>query len=302
MTKPLILVTGATGKTGRPVVEQLLVHGYPVRTFVHRVDERSQHLSELGAEVVVGDFHDLSSLRAAMKGIKRAYFCYPPQGGRLLEAAANVAIAARDEGVEALVNMSQIIAREDVKSPLSFQHWQSEQVLDWAGIGAVHVNPTFFAEDLYLFAGPTIAAEGKMYLPFGAERHAPVTAEDIARVVVAILVDPAPHVGRRYVITGSENLTLAEMAEVLTAELGKPVAYVDLPIEQWRTLLVEKVGFPESLATHLAAAAQDHRDGLFSVVTDIVETITGRPPQSLAEFIRTHGSEFSRGRASARAA
>ena len=141
-----------------------------------------------------------------------------------------------------------------------------------------------------------------MYLPFGAERHAPVTAEDIARVVVAILVDPAPHVGRRYVITGSENMTLAEMAEVLTAELDKPVEYVDLPIEQWRTLLIEKVGFPESLATHLAAAAQDHRDGLFSVVTDIVETITGRPPQSLAEFIRTHGSEFSRGRASARAA
>lgn len=302
MTKPLILVTGATGKTGRPVVEQLLVHGYPVRALVHRVDERSRHLSELGAEVVVGDFHDLPSLRAAMKGIERAYFCYPPQGDRLLEAAANVAIAARDEGVEALVNMSQIIAREDAKSPLSFQHWQSEQVLDWAGIGAVHVNPTFFAEDLYLFAGPTIAAEGKMYLPFGAERHAPVTAEDIARVVVAILVDPASHVGRRYVITGSENMTLAEMAEVLTAELGKPVEYVDLPIEQWRTLLVEKVGFPESLVAHLAAAAQDHRDGLFSGVTDIVETITGRPPQSLAEFIRTHGSEFSRGRASARAA
>jgi len=302
MTKPLILVTGATGKTGRPVVEQLLERGYPVRTFVHRVDERSRHLSELGAEVVVGDFHDLPSLRVAMKGIERAYFCYPPQGGRLLEAAANVAIAARDAGVEALVNMSQIIAREDAKSPLSFQHWQSEQVFDWAGIGAVHVNPTFFAEDLYLFAGPTIAAEGKMYLPFGAERHAPVTAEDIARVVVAILVDPAPHVGRRYVITGSENLTLTEMAQILTAELGKPVAYVDLPIEQWRTLLVEKVGFPESLATHLAAAAQDHRDGLFSVVTDTVETIAGRPPQSLAAFIRTHGSEFSQGRASARAA
>ncbi len=112
MTKPLILVTGATGKTGRPVVEQLLAHGYPVRAFVHRVDERSRYLSELGAEVFVGDFHDLPSLRAAMKGVERANFCYPPQGDRLLEAAANVAIAARDEGVEALVNMSQIIARE----------------------------------------------------------------------------------------------------------------------------------------------------------------------------------------------
>ncbi len=302
MTEPRILITGATGKTGTPVVDQLVERGYPVRALVHRLDDRSSHLSDLGAEVVVGDFHDLASVRDAMKGVNRVYFCYPTQGERLLEAAANIAIAARDEGVEALVNMSQIVAREKAKSPLSFQHWQSEQVLDWAGIGAVHINPTFFAEDLYLFSGATIAADGKMYLPFGTERHAPVAAEDIARVVVAILADPAPHVGRRYVITGSENMTLDEMAEVLTAELGKAVAYVDLPIEQWRTLLVENVGFPEFLATHLAAVAQDHRDGLFSGATNVVETITGRPPQSLAEFIRTHKSEFSSGRASARAA
>ncbi len=107
-----------------------------MRAFVHRADERSRHLSELGAEAVVGDFHDLPSLRAAMIGIKRVYFCYPPQGDRLLEAAANVAIAARDEGVEALVNMSQINAREDAPSPLSFQHWQSEHVFDWAGTAA----------------------------------------------------------------------------------------------------------------------------------------------------------------------
>ena len=111
MTKPLILVTGSTGKTGTPVVQQLLERGYPMRAFVHRLDERSQRLSELGAEAVVGDFVDLRSVRRAMKGVKRVYFCYPPQGDRLLEAATNVAIAARDEGIRGLVNMSQVSAR-----------------------------------------------------------------------------------------------------------------------------------------------------------------------------------------------
>ncbi len=81
MPKPLILVTGSTGKTGTPVVQQLLERGYPMRAFVHRLDERSQRLSELGAEAVVGDFVDLRSVRRAMKGVKRVYFCYPPQGG-----------------------------------------------------------------------------------------------------------------------------------------------------------------------------------------------------------------------------
>ena len=295
MTKPLILVTGSTGKTGTPVVRHLLERGYPVRALVHRLDDRSQHLSELGAEVVVGDFTDLQSLRKAMKGAKRVYFVYPPQGDRLLQAAANVAIAARDEGVEALVNMSQISARESAKSPLAFQHWQSEQVLDWANIGAAHINPTFFAEDLYVFTGKTIAAEGKMYLPFGEGRHAPVAAEDIARVVVGILEDPQPHVGHHYFITGPKNMKIGEMAEVISRELGKPIEYVNLPIEQWRTILVEKVAFLESLVTHLAAVAQDHQDGVFSGVTDVVEKIGGQAPQLLEDFVRAHMVEFTGG-------
>jgi uncharacterized protein YbjT (DUF2867 family) len=295
MRKSKILVTGSTGKTGAPVVRQLRERGYPVRALVRRLDERSERLSKLGAEIVVGDFTDLQSIRKAMKGVKRVYFVYPTQGDRLLQAATNVAIAARDEGIEGLVNMSQISAREPAKSPLSFQHWQSEKVLDWASIGAAHINPTFFAEDLYLFTGQTIAAEGKMYLPFGEGRHAPVAAEDIARVVAGILEDPQPHVGQRYVLTGPKNMKIGEMAEVLSGELGKPVEYVNLPIEQWRRILVEKVGFPESLVTHLAAVAQDHQDGIFSGVTDVVEKVGGQAPQSLEEFVRTHRSEFTGG-------
>ena len=292
MSKPRILVTGATGKTGTFVVEQLLKREFPVRAFVHRIDERSERLETLGAEILQGDFLDLQSVRSAMRGVKRIYFCYPPQGDRLLEAATNVAVAARDVGVRALVNMSQISAREKATSPLARHHWLSEQVLDWANIGASHIHPTFFAEDLYLFSGPSIAEAGKLVLPFGDGKHAPVAAEDIARVVVGILADPEPHVGQHYILTGPRDMTIAEMAEVLTTELGKPVEYVNLPIQQWRTALVEKAGMPEFLATHLAAVAQDHQDGVFSAETDVVEKIGGRPPQSLAEFIRAHIVEF----------
>ncbi len=292
MSKPRILVTGATGKTGTFVVEQLLKREFPVRAFVHRIDERSERLEALGAEILQGDFLDLQSVRSAMRGVKRIYFCYPPQGDRLLEAATNVAVAARDVGVRALVNMSQISARENATSPLARHHWLSEQVLDWASIGASHIHPTFFAEDLYLFSGPSIAEAGKLVLPFGDGKHAPVTAEDIARVVVGILADPEPHVGQHYILTGPRDMTIAEMAEVLTTELGKPVEYVNLPIQQWRTALVEKAGMPEFLATHLAAVAQDHQDGVFSAETNVVEKIGGRPPQSLPEFIRAHVVEF----------
>ncbi len=292
MSKPLILVTGATGNTGAPVVEQLLEKGYPVRAFVHRLDCRSVRLSKLGAEVVEGDFLDLPSLEAAVKGVHRIYFVYPP-ADKLLEATMNVAIAAKREGVYGLVNMSQLPSREAAPSSLTYSHWQSEQILDWADIGASHVNPTFFAEDLYLFTGRSIASEGKMYLPFGKGRHAPVAASDIARVVVGILEDPKSHVGQRYVITGAKNMNMVEAAQVLSKELGKTIEYVDLPLENWRQALTEQPEFSEYLADHLAHVAQDHQDGVFSVQNDLVEQIGGLPPQSVEDFVRTHIDYFT---------
>ena len=292
MSKPLILVTAATGKTGSAVVEQLLERGYLVRAMARRHDSRSERLEQLGAEVVLGDFLDLDSMGRAMQGVERLYFCYPPQGAHLVDATAIAAIAARDAGVQAVVNMSQITARPDAPSALSRQHWQSEHVLDWADIGAVHVRPTFFAENLYMFGAQTIAAEGKLYLPYGDEQHAPVTATDIARVIVEILADPTAHTGARYVLTGPRNMTIAEMAGVLSDELGRPVEYVNLPIDVWGDVLRGVPDMSESLVKHLQAVAQDHQNGVFNAVTDAVERIGGRPAQSLAEYIRDNLALF----------
>jgi NAD(P)H dehydrogenase (quinone) len=293
MSNPLILVTGATGKTGAYVVEQLIERGFPVRALAHRRDERSVRLEALGAEVVLGDFLDLQSIREAMAGVRRAYFCYPPQGDRLVDATTIFAVAARDTGVETLVNMSQITAREDSESPLARHHWLSENIFDWADIGAVHIRPTFFAEDLFIFSGKSIALEHKLYLPYGSQRHAPVAAVDIARVVVGILADPTLHVGERYVVTGPRNMLIGEIAEVLSSQLGHAVEYIDLPNEAWGQVLSEQAGLPEFLVTHLRAVADDHKNGVFSAQTDVVERIGGQPPQSLEDFIRDNLAQFS---------
>jgi len=94
-----ILVTGATGDTGGYTVEQLLKRNYSVRALAHRQDARSRRLQELGAEVVIGDFLDLEAMRAAMQGIRGAYFCYPIRPG-ILQATAYFAQAAKEAGVE----------------------------------------------------------------------------------------------------------------------------------------------------------------------------------------------------------
>jgi NAD(P)H dehydrogenase (quinone) len=286
------LVIGATGKTGLPVVEQTLRAGLDVRAVIRREDDRAARLRNAGAEIVEGDVHDMRSVRKLVKGVDRIYFAYPPQGDRLVEATTNIAIAAKEEGISGMVNMSQITAKESARSPLSHHHWLSENLFDQADIGAVHIRPTFFMENLLLFCAQTIATEGKIYLPYGTRSHAPIAANDIARSVVTLLLDLKPHAGERPILTGRDNLSIAEMANVIGHEIGRPIEYVDLPVEHWHDILVHQLGLPEFLANHLHQVAINHQEGIFDHQTDTVEMLTGAAPQSLAEFVREHLAKF----------
>jgi hypothetical protein len=107
----------------RATAAQLLDKNRKVRGLAHRKDERSEHLSKLGAEVVFGDFLDFNATRAALKGVDRAYFCYPIRPG-IVQATAHFAQAALEAGVEFIVNMSQKSAGR--KSDAARQHWLAE--------------------------------------------------------------------------------------------------------------------------------------------------------------------------------
>ena len=291
--KSKILIIGATGKTGMPVTEKALQAGLDVRAVIRNEDERSEKLRQLGAETVIGDVHDIGSVRQFMKGVTRLYFSYPTHEPRLVEVTTNIAKAARDEGVQTIVNMSQLPSREGARSQLTHQHWLSENILEWSDVGTIHIRPSYFMENLLLFNSGHIINEGKIYLPDGSSRHAPVAANDIARVVVALLANPNGHHGKRYTLTGPENLTIQEMADTIGSVIQKDVEYVDLPIEQWRTALLEQAGLPEFLTDHLCNVAIDHQEGLFSEQTDTIEALTGQAPESLSDFVRANKAAFT---------
>src|SRR5258708_4439376 len=99
------LVTGSTGATGAPTVRFLLENGHKVVAFVRRGDDRSKALNELGAEIVLGDMLKIEDVRAAMKGVDGAYFCYPLTQGAV-EATAIFAQAASENNVKQIVYMS----------------------------------------------------------------------------------------------------------------------------------------------------------------------------------------------------
>jgi uncharacterized protein YbjT (DUF2867 family) len=294
-----ILVTGAAGEVGgigRTVTQLLLDAGLPVRALVRREDERAAALRALGAEVVAADLTDLPAMHRAIQGCSRIYFgmSVSPQ---YLEATVNVAAVARHHGVQAFVNMSQMTVSqmsitETTPSPQHKLHWLAEQALEWSGLPVVQVRPTVFLEGFFLrFAASGIRRNDELALPMGKGRTSPISAQDVARVVAAILQDPQPHVGRIYNLTGPDNADLAFYAGEYTEALARRIAYRDVDPAAWREQLVQW-NIPKHLLEHVAAMAQLNREGRYDRLTDDVERITGSAPISLREFVLRHREEF----------
>src|ERR1700752_4952359 len=134
-----------------------------------------------------------------------------------LEAAVTMAAVAREVGVEALVNMSQMTVSEmsihnTTPSHQQRQHWLSEQAFAWSGLPVVTVGPTMFLESFVALTGSSVRDRNRIELPFGRGKTSPVAAADVARVIAAVLADPRPHLGRVYELTGPRSQDLEAVA------------------------------------------------------------------------------------------
>jgi uncharacterized protein YbjT (DUF2867 family) len=286
MADGTVLVTGAAGglqgKTGRRVTELLRERGVPVRAMVRTLDDRAEYLRGLGAEVV-GDFLDFPSIQRVLDGISTVYFAYPVQHG-LLDATVNMAVAARNAGVERLVDMVMLVSTPDAPTPRMRENYLSEQVFEWAGIGAAHVRATVFFENIRGLASPTIAS-GYFVAPFGDDSTViPLVAgEDVARVATGVLTAAEVPAGSAYHVIG-QVLTVKEIVSTMATGLGREVTYQPISDELWA----------EAAASHINAHAVEHLSKLWPAirtspdrfeVTDTIEKVGGRRPKTFAEFV-----------------
>jgi uncharacterized protein YbjT (DUF2867 family) len=203
MIKPRIIVTGATGKTGSVVVNELLKAGYRVRAMVRREDCRSAQLKAHGAEIAVADMSNIERVADALKDVQRAYFC-PPFDPYMVQGAVAFAVAAKEARLEHIVGLTQWLASPSHPSLMTRQHWLVDRLFSMTpGVAHTVVNPGFFAE-VYLVTIGMAANLGVFTWMFGNSRNAPPSKEDIGRVAVAALMDPARHAGKSYRPTGPE--------------------------------------------------------------------------------------------------
>ncbi len=277
----LFLITGATGNTGAPTVALLRERGFRVRAFAHALDDRATRLREQGAEVVQGDLLDFDAVSSAMVGVTAAYFCYPIDPPRLLEATAIFAQAASEAGVRAVVNMSQSPARREAH-PGARDHWIAERLLDRTQMMTTHLRPTLFA-DWLTWQWVRHDGQGALRLPLGNGRHAPIASADLAKVIAAILANPAPHDRQIYPLYGPEELDHYAIAQKMTQTLGIPVRYEPADIESFAAVQRAQGASPY-LVQYLSNVARDYQNGALAGTNNLFEVIAGTPPMTVEQY------------------
>ena len=288
MTRPRILVTGATGKTGAATVRQLLADGFQVRAFVHSADVRSETLRRLGADVVVGNLHDFEDVHEALRDVQRAYFCAPLLRNALA-ASAVFAVAAQDRRLEVVVAMSQWLASPCHPSAHTRETWLADRLFAWMPrVDHVTVNPGWFADN-YMAALEPISQFGLMPMPLGQGRNAPPSNEDIAAVIAAILKDPVPHIGKSYRPTGPDCSIRIRSRKRSPKVLGRPVRFVDASADMF-TKVARALNLPDFTTVQVLSYFEDYRRDAFAVgaPSDAVPTIMGRPAEGFENIVRRY--------------
>jgi uncharacterized protein YbjT (DUF2867 family) len=273
-----ILVTGATGRVGRHVVQGLLVAGVGVRALV-----RTPLLAGLpvGVELVQGDIYDPAAVEQAASGVDAAFLLWPSYSA---EGAGEV-VAALTKQVSRVVYLSSLNVNDE--EPAASGVWGEIEVLlagaDWTFLrpGGFMVNTQEWAEE--------VRTGDVVRMPSPGAGRSLIHERDIAAVAVLALLDDK-HVGQIYRLTGPEVLTQAEQVAVLGDVVGKPVRVEEQSAEEVRRAMVEQGVDPDFADGALAywSSLVDSPEP----VTDTVESLLSRPALTFREWAEEHADEF----------
>jgi uncharacterized protein YbjT (DUF2867 family) len=283
----MILVLGATGTNGGEVAHRLAAAGVRVRALVRNPD-KAANLPQENIELVAGDLDEPASLDRALSGVDRAFFVAAVDQ-RYAGWFRNFLAAARRSGSPHIVRFSAMGAVADSPSELMRQHGETDQALADSGLPYTILQPNAFYQNLF-WSAKSIKDQGDFYLPLGDARQSLVDVRDIAAVAVEVLTDSG-HDGKTYVITGPESLSYHDVAAKLSAVLGRPIRYVDVPPETARDSM-EKAGMPAWNARAVAELYRLFAAGKTASVTDTIQRVTGRSPISFEQFARDHATVF----------
>ncbi|HET7140369.1 MAG TPA: SDR family oxidoreductase [Arthrobacter sp.] len=275
---PDLAVTGSTGVLGGMVARQLAGAGTAQRLLV-RDAGRAPELP--GAVPVVFSYANTPQTREALAGVKTLFMVSAAEAEDRVAQHFSFIDAAAAAGVQHVVYTSFYGAAPDATFTLARDHFATEEHIRASGM-----DFTFLRDNSYLDFLPLLTGEdGVIRGPAGDGVVSAVAREDIARSAVAVLLDPALHVGATYNLTGPEALSLAQAAEVLTAETGRTITYHPETLEEAYASRAS-YGAPPWLVDAWVSTYTAIASGALAGLSPDVRTLTGREPLSLKELLR----------------
>ena len=282
----MILVTGGTGGVGSELLRLLSKAGIATRALA-RHPQRAQALP--GITWIAGDLSKPGTLTSAFEGA-RTLFLLTSYYEDMVELQHNAISAARAAGVTYVVKISAFAASDHSRAPVGRWHYQVEKELQESGLGWTILRPHHFMQNL-LAQAEYVRTEGVVYSASGDGKIPYVDARDVAAVAFATLTQPG-HLGKKYVVTGSEAISYRQAAEIIGAAIGKPVRFVDESPDEARARRVREGLPPAVVESALAIAAYQRAGGKTVTITSTVTDLTGRPPRTVGEFVREHADLF----------
>ncbi|MDQ1498070.1 MAG: hypothetical protein QOD57_3580 [Actinomycetota bacterium] len=286
-----VIVTGASGKLGRMVAENLMDRLPPAElVLVSRHPEALRDLSARGADVRYGNFDEPHSLSDAFAGGDRMLLISTDAVGHRFtqhRAAIDAAVAT---GVGHVVYTSH--PHPGAGNPLgqvAEEHGETEEMLHDSGITWTVLRFGTFAE-LQVQPAALAVAAGKLVTNGGAGRIVPISRRDCAEAA-AIVLTTSGHGGKTYEITGPESLSQSDLAAIYGEVSGRSVKVVPIGDKMLVMGLVLH-GTPRPVARAIADFGRAVREGFFDVVDPAFEGLCGRPPASLREVLIPHRGDL----------
>jgi uncharacterized protein YbjT (DUF2867 family) len=282
-----VLVTGATGRVGRGVVDRLLGAGVPVRALTHRSEAEASATLPSEVEVVTGDLTVPESLDAGLRGVGSVFLVWtapPATAPAVLERLATY--ARRVVFLSSPHQTPHPFFQQP--NPMAVLHADLEQLIAGSGLESTIIRPGMFSSNALMWWADAIRSQGAVRWPYGAAETAPVDDRDVAAVAALTLCEDG-HAGRDYVLTGPESLSQSEQVRLIGEVLGRRIRFEELTPEEFRS---ETQGTWPRPVVDMLLAAWDATIGRPAYLTTTVLDLLGSPPRSFRESVADQAGAF----------
>ena len=284
---PPVLVTGATGRVGRGVVDQLTTAGVPVRALTHQTEPAGLPES---VEVVTGDFTVPESLDPALQGVAAVFLVWTAPPATAPAVVDRLATYARRVVFLSAPHQTPHPFFQQ-PNPMAALYADIERLIAAAGLEWTIIRPGMFASNALLWWAAAIRADGVVRWPYGAAETAPVDDRDVAAVAARTLYQDG-HAFGDYVLTGPESLSQMAQVSIIGDVLGRRITFAELSPDEFRG---EAEGRWPRPVVDMLLAAWGATMGRPAFITSTVSDILGSAPRSFRQWIADHGTSFTEG-------